>query len=121
MICVDLDGTIARYSGYKGASVIGDPYPGAVEFVRDLDRLAGPVVIHSVRALEEYPAGLFAIRDWLKRHGLRTCSIHTGTGKPNALAFIDDRAVTCRPSLTDRDHAVREYARALEQVKALMR
>jgi len=34
--CVDLDGTLAKYDGWKGIHDIGDPYPAAKDFMSRL-------------------------------------------------------------------------------------
>jgi hypothetical protein len=104
-VCVDLDGVLADYSqGWQGVENIGDPIPGAVEFTRSLSTGAD-VVIHTVRCNPEAQkgSGLSAaqlhdnVKAWLDKHGFAYTEIYTGAGKPMAAAYVDDRAVRCRP------------------------
>jgi len=37
------------------------------------------------------------IEKWLRRHQIEFDSVWAGAGKPPAHAYIDDKAVTCRP------------------------
>jgi hypothetical protein len=103
-VAVDLDGVLADFSkGWQGVDVIGDPIPGAVEFTRRLSVFAD-VLIWTTRCNPEIGRGEGVqllrnrVRDWLDKHGFFYADIWTGVGKPIAAAFIDDRAVTCRPS-----------------------
>jgi hypothetical protein len=102
-VCVDLDGVLADYSkGWQGVEVIGDPIPGAVEFTKSLSEFAD-VVVFTTRCNPEVnkpeAAHLLVnrVREWLDKHGFRYADIYCGTGKPIASAYIDDRAITCRP------------------------
>lgn len=101
-VCVDLDGVLASYSGWKGVEVIGDPIPGAVQFTRDLSAFAY-VLVFTTRCKGDFgraddPERLKGIvKAWLDRHGFAYHDIYTGQGKPPAAAYIDDRAVCCRP------------------------
>jgi hypothetical protein len=122
-VLVDLDGVLADYSrGWQGIDHIGDPIPGAVEFVRRLSEFAR-VVIYTTRC-KAYPADqpgpdgapepcrddsealAFRVRTWLNRHGFTYDEVYTDQGKPFAAAIVDDRAVVCRPQsplVNDRD------------------
>ncbi len=95
-VCVDLDGVLARYDGWAGKKTIGDPLPGALEFLRKLQSFA-EVIIYSSRIDQEKKADAEILADWLNQHQLPYDAIHQEAGKPKALAFIDDRAVTCQP------------------------
>ncbi len=103
-VCVDLDGVLADYSkGWQGVDKIGDPIPGAVEFTKNLREFAR-VVIYTTRCKgkmfdrnerPEFLAGI--VKAWLDRNGFAYDEIDVGQGKPIAAAYIDDRAVVCRP------------------------
>jgi len=43
-VCVDLDGVLAQYDGWKGVEHIGDPIPGAVQFTKKLQEVARVVI-----------------------------------------------------------------------------
>lgn len=112
-VCVDLDGVLASWD-HGTFHEIGPPICGAVEFTHRLSELAD-IVIYTCRCTEElYPpqkAHLLAneIRRWLDLHNFMYASIWTGQGKPIANAYIDDRAVTCRP---EKDHNAFQRAEA---------
>jgi len=137
-ICLDLDGVLARYDGWKGLDFLGDPLPGAVEFTRQLSAL-GDVVVFTTRtsvaanldelrreptlpwdsALGAVEAALpsfleHKVRYWLEKFGFAFASVYVGQGKPPASAYIDDRAVSCRPQLDEN-----AYGRALDEVRTL--
>lgn len=122
-ICIDLDGVLADYSkGWQGVEVIGDPIPGAVEFTQALAQKYR-VVIYSTRCKgklfnrDEDPEKLAGIlKTWLDRHGFAYDEIDIGQGKPIAIAYVDDRAVACKPQVWDPDLAWRF---AHEQIKQL--
>lgn len=105
-ICVDLDGVLAQYDGWKGIDHIGEPIPGAVEFSNMLAKMAEVVVFTSrctVETAEAVNSDLspstmrIKVVEWLERHKFAFDDVYIGQGKPRAAAFIDDRGVTCRP------------------------
>ena len=99
-VCVDMDGVLASYDGWKGVDHIGDPIEGARDFV---DALAKDfkIMIFSTRCNAEvnkfYDVETLVdiVKEWLQTHGFKYDYI--GIGKPMAVAYIDDRAVSCRP------------------------
>lgn len=97
-VCVDLDGVLAQRESGK-MTEIGPPIDGALEFMRDLSKKAEITILTSRlatsgKSLKERKQ---ALEDWLKQNGFPFDKIHTGAGKPTAHAYIDDRAVPCRP------------------------
>lgn len=117
-VAVDLDGVLADFSmGWTpdGVFHIGDPIPGSVAFTKRLSEFAD-VLIWTTRCNPEIGRGMGVgllrnmVRDWLNRHGFAYADIWTGPGKPIAAAFVDDRAVPCRPQ-SPRSHpkGVSEY------------
>jgi hypothetical protein len=109
-VCVDLDGVLADYSeGWQGTDHIGDPIPGAVEFTRKLAATC-KIVVFTTRckadlfgrdASETVEALTSKVKAWLDRHGFAYDEIYAGQGKPIAVAYVDDRAVVCRPQVDD--------------------
>ena len=102
-VCLDLDGVLARYDGWKGIDHIGEPIPGAVEFTKELASRY-EVVIYTTRCKgrmfdrnerPEFLAGI--VKNWLDKHGFAYHEIDIGQGKPIAAAYVDDRAVACCP------------------------
>lgn len=122
-VCVDMDGVLADYSkGWQGIDHIGDPIPGAVEFTRRLSEFAD-VLIWTTRCNPEIGgrsgegANLLAsrVRAWLDHHGFTYADVWTGPVKPIAAAFVDDRAIRCRP----QDHGPCAFDGAIKQATAL--
>ncbi len=106
-VCVDLDGVLAWYDGWKGLDNIGEPLPGALEFVTKLSEIADVVVFTTRCSLDpgDQAGTIIAtpeelrtnVTDWLKKHKFPFADVYIGKGKPRAAAFIDDRAIACRP------------------------
>jgi hypothetical protein len=117
-VCVDLDSVLARYDGWRGIEKIGEPVPGGREFLTQIRKKYRVIVYtsrintESLRA-EEVSKLKSHIERWLARHELPFDEVYTGFGKPLAIAFVDDRAVSCRPQ-EDGDafeNALREIAK----------
>lgn len=106
-VAVDLDGVLAEYDGWEGLEKIGGPVDGARNFLLSLREEGIEVVIHTTRANPDpfneginRHAGKNAgdiIRSWLEKHDMHYDRVFTGEGKPIATAYVDDRAITCRP------------------------
>ncbi len=107
VVCVDVDGVLASREYSKGVTEIGEPIDGAVDFTRDLHETADIIILtarisgadaktkkKSAQARESVKTQL---KDWLDKHGFAYTSIWTEPGKPIASAYVDDRAVACRP------------------------
>ncbi len=97
-VCIDLDGVLAHYDGWRGDMHIGEPNPQAVKLVhmlRDADVRVLIFTCRTNRAFKETHYGEVenAIREWLDDNGLGFCDLHTEGGKPFAGAYIDDRSV----------------------------
>lgn len=110
-VCVDLDGVLAKYDGWKSPEHIGPPLPGALEFAWSLNDMAD-IVIYTSRCSQDLavetgrtidPGRMKTkIVDWLEKYKFPYRDVYVGLGKPLASAFIDDRAVPCSPQ-TDKD------------------
>lgn len=117
---VDLDGTILAYDGWKGIDVLGDPLPGAKEFLQTL-RAIGQVMIYTTRCCMVVNKPLTPdilvekVRIHLDKHELPYDTIYSGQGKPPATIYIDDRAISCRPQ-DDPDALMK----TLELIKAFL-
>ncbi|MFN5118749.1 MAG: hypothetical protein ACK5JJ_11675, partial [Cyanobacteriota bacterium] len=120
-VCVDLDGVLADRTYGRGADDLGDPVDGAVEFTRALSEQADIVIFTARLTLGgDKPEAAVRkaearIRDWLDQHGFAYREIATGVGKPLASAYVDDRAVGCRPL----DDGLKAFERALDDVRRL--
>ena len=119
-VCVDIDGVLARYDRFEGLDHFGEPLPGAVRFTRDLSKIAEVVIFTSRCSPEEHgESGVerlkAAVQTWLDAHAFAYSGIYVGRGKPLASAFIDDRAVACRP----QEAGEAAYIAALERARDL--
>lgn len=85
-VCVDFDGVLNTYTGWKGDDELFEPRPLASEFLRSLKSLGYLVVIHSTRP----PSKLM---DWFKKHGMEDLIGGISNTKPPAICYVDDRAV----------------------------
>ena len=100
-VCIDLDGVLAQKHGTAHAVDIGEPIDGAVEFTRTISQFATIVILTSRLAARgktsDKKSMVNRIAAWLDEHGFAYDEIYTGTGKPPANAYVDDRGVSCRP------------------------
>ena len=92
-IGVDLDGTLARYDGWKGITHIGEPVPAMLERVKGWIREGREVKIFTARA--SVPDDMLKsvtdpINEWCEVHGLPrlevTCKKDFGM-----ISLYDDR------------------------------
>jgi hypothetical protein len=124
-VCLDLDGVLAKYSGWEGLDQIGPPIPGALDFAWSLAEIADIVIFTSRCSLDaggEAPSTRLSPRqlrikiiEWLEKYKFPYSDVYAGQGKPRASAFIDDRAVPCSPQ-KDKD----AFKKALESTKAVL-
>ena len=63
IVCVDLDGVLNAFDGWRGAEFFHDPRPGARAFLKSLCDQGYSVVVFTVRWGPH-------VEDWLARHGL---------------------------------------------------
>jgi len=115
-VCLDFDGVLNTYEGWKGEGELFEPREGAREFIEALQKLGYEVVIHSTREP-------MRIVSWMIDHGVADAVEYNGevytlgsfyedresyehiTGrpasrivrvtrtKPPAIVYIDDRAI----------------------------
>jgi hypothetical protein len=136
VVAVDLDGVLAAAPpADDGTTQIGPPIPGAKEFLAALREFA-QVLIYTGRvrynpfswdgkgyrasdSLELICEMVERVKNWLHAHGMPYDAVWTGTGKPSAAAFIDDRGVSCRPERPDAGDPAYEYRYALSMARWL--
>lgn len=83
-ICLDFDGVIAEYAGWKGKrGEIGKPIEGFKEFLDEANREGYIVIIHSAR-------DSVSIDKWLKENDIK-CPV--SVEKPMACIYVDDNAL----------------------------
>lgn len=115
-VCVDLDGVLSHYDGWQGVEHFGDPISGAVDFTKSLSQIFRVVIFTArLHGSRDQEVVLPLVQGWLDRHGFAYDEIYTGSGKPFATAYIDDRGLSCRP----QDEGVVAFERALANAKLL--
>lgn len=95
-IAVDLDKTLAEYTGWKGIENIGRPISTVVEYVQNLRKNGIRVVIFTARC-QEGPEAIHYIEQWCLKHIGEVLPV-TDRKTMDIVAFIDDRAVGVRPN-----------------------
>jgi len=125
-VCVDLDGVLAKYDGWEGFDTIGAPIPGALEFAQSLSEIADIVIFtsrcsHDLGTESDRPAltpAQLRIRviEWLEANEFPFADVYIGQGKPRVAAFVDDRAIPCRPQ-NDK----KSFANSLKEVRQILK
>jgi hypothetical protein len=91
-IGVDLDKTLAEYTGWKGVNHIGEPIPAMLERVKAWLEQGEDVRIFTARVCEHSPKVVAAIENWCKQHIGRVIPI-TNCKDYDMRELWDDRAV----------------------------
>jgi hypothetical protein len=89
-IGVDLDGTLARYEGWLGPEIIGEPVAPMLELVRQWLDCGREVRIFTARA--SVPAQIPPIEEWCLRHLGRVLPV-TNVKDFGMIELWDDRCV----------------------------
>jgi hypothetical protein len=89
LVCVDLDGVLNTFDGWRGADYFHPPRPGAREFLEKLNALGYEIVIFTVRWRPH-------VEQWLDENGLFGLVSRVTNEKPAAHAYVDDRAICFR-------------------------
>jgi len=84
-VCLDFDGVLADYHGWKDEDTLDPPYPGAKEFVERVLAAGYAVVVHTTRDPDR-------IWNWLGENCFPVFNVDVARRKPKALVYIDDRA-----------------------------
>ena len=84
-ICLDLNGVLDQYSGWKGEDHEDPPREGAKEFLEELSRQYR-VYIHTTQPVPK-------VWEWLDKHGLGGFVTRVTNRKVPALIYLDDRAI----------------------------
>ena len=98
---VDLDGTLAKYEGWKGVDHVGEPVPAMMERVKQWVAEGRDVRIFtarvSARDQDERIQAATAIQDWLQKHGLPRLPV-TCMKDYAMVELWDDRCVQVEPN-----------------------
>jgi len=85
-ICLDFDGVMNTYDGWKGVNELFQPREGLKAFLVKLQEKNYRVVIHSTRNPTK-------IISWLMKYDLGNLVQEVTDKKPSALVYLDDRAL----------------------------
>jgi hypothetical protein len=94
-IAVDLDGTLAYYTEWKGIEHIGEPIPAMLARIKLWLEQGISVKILTARATDI--KSIRYIEDWLEEHGIGGLEI-TNKKTPDIKQIWDDRAVQVIPN-----------------------
>ena len=93
-VCVDFDGVLAEYTGWKGPDHLGDPRPGAKHFLQMVVDQGMKVIILTTRDPD-------AVHTWLIDHAMHDLVDRVTRQKPPAIAYLDDRAICFRGNFVE--------------------
>ena len=102
IVCVDLNGVLDSYTGWKHPDHWDPPRAGAREFLESLTARGFAVVVFTTRHHVQ-------VRAWLDEHGLMPYVSDVTRTKPPAHVFVDDRAVCFRGDFEDTLRNVCEF------------
>jgi hypothetical protein len=88
-VCVDLNGTLDTYTGWRGPDYWYPPRPGVDRFLGELHARGYRVVVLTTRETN-------GVWNWLRQHGLDQHVDEVTNKKVRAVAYVDDRAITFR-------------------------
>ena len=99
-IGVDFDGVIHKSSkGFHDGTIYDEPIDGAVSSIKILNESLGyDLVIYTCKANPDRPlidgkTGIELIWEWLDKYGIKENIKDVTYTKPNAVAYIDDKAI----------------------------
>ncbi|MGE5701731.1 MAG: hypothetical protein ACM32O_04305 [Clostridia bacterium] len=98
VVCLDFDGVLAHYDGWKGELHLGKPLDGSLDFIRTHSRRYR-FVIHTVREPR-------LVEQWLSHHGFPALPVMRE--KPKAIAYVDDRSIRFDGDWTALTEALKE-------------
>lgn len=107
-IGVDLDGTLARYDGWKGVEHIGEPIPLMAERVRSWIAQDVTVKIFTARACTE--EAIRPIKDWCFKHFGTELEI-TNQKDFGMVELWDDRCIQVEPNTGRRIDGEKDNSR----------
>lgn len=99
VIAVDLDGTLAKYTEWKGIEYIGPPIPKMLKRVKKWLKEGREVRIFTARATEKEAVPY--IEQWLETNGIGGLEI-TSEKARDIVEIWDDRAIQVVPNTGER-------------------
>ena len=93
-ICLNFDGVMTEYKGWKGEDHLDEPQEGLKDFLIELGKRGFRVIVHSTRPVA-------SVWGWLARHELSDHIVAVSATLPPAAAYISDRAICFKGSYND--------------------
>lgn len=134
-ICIDFDGVIAQYEGWKGEDVFGEPVDGVQTALEVLKKNGYTIIIYTTRSANA------KLKKYLEKNSIPYDYINenpdqpegSNKGKPIADVYIDDRAICFRgnwkytleeiamfkPYSSGKKNEREEYEKAFEEYRKL--
>ncbi len=106
--CVDFNGVLDSYTGWKGPLHFDPPRPGVREFLVALRERGFAVVVFTTRFADD-------VWQWLREHQLADLVSDVTDRKPAAHVFVDDRAVCFRGNFVDTLREIDAFAAHWEE------
>lgn len=103
IVCVDLNGVLDAYQGWRGPQHFDEPRPGAHAFLEALRSRGYTVVVFTTRHAPD-------VWQWLRTHGLSDLVEDVTDRKPAAHVFVDDRAVCFRGDFDSTLNEIESFA-----------
>ena len=107
-ICIDFDGVLNDYTGWKGENELYEPKDGVYEFLDELKKLGFDLIIHSTRDTSK-------IVDWLFENRLETYFVKITSNKEPAMIYIDDRGLKFNGNFKETLKDVKDFSTYWEQ------
>ena len=96
-IAIDFDGVIHEFKGWGDGTCYGEPLEGALEAIKLLSKKYNIVIFTAKskpnRPLVEGKTGTELVWGWLKKYNIDKYIKDVTYNKPNALFYIDDKAI----------------------------
>lgn len=101
-ICVDFDGTLNTYDGWRGPDSWCPPRPGAIEFLKSLKNRGYSVVIFTTRPAD-------GVWSWLRQYQAEGYVDDVTSTKIPAFVYVDDRSLTFRGDYADMLREIEDF------------
>ena len=121
-IAVDLDSVLAKYKNFVGVGIIDDPIDGARWFMDKIAAMGLHVIVHTSRINPlngDTAIAKTRVIEWLEKNKIKYGEVWCNVGKPIAWAYVDDRAILCRPQ--DDAYPVEEYSHTIREIDSMVK
>jgi len=98
ILCIDFDGVIHDdIFGFHDGTIYGEPITGSLDYIKIISKNY-KLIIYTCKANPNRPlingkTGKELIWEWLKKHNIDEYIYDVTFNKPNAVAYIDNKAI----------------------------